>query len=140
MTKDVSSIILTPQEIKIMKIVWENGNATAKLVFENIYKERQISYTTIMTMMRILEKKGVLVHSIQGRAYLYRPLISRRQAIRNQIHDLLGKYFDDEPDKMIDFLFDDMSDLFYNDKKSGSCGDTEDFPSSSRDEVMAKAI
>jgi len=138
--KDVSSIILTPQEIKIMKIVWENGNATAKLVFENIYKKRQISYTTIMTMMRILEKKGVLAHSIKGRAYLYRPLISRRQAIRNQIHDLLGKYFDDEPDKMIDFLFDDMSDLFHSDTKSGSTGNTKDSPSSSQEEMLTQAI
>ena len=138
--KNVSSIILTPQEIKIMKIVWENGNATAKLVFENIYKERQISYTTIMTMMRILEKKGVLAHSIQGRAYLYRPLISRRQAIRNQIHDLLGKYFDNEPDKMIDFLFDDMSDLFYSNKKSGSTGNSKDSPFSSEEEMLTEAI
>ena len=140
MTKDVSSIVLTPQEIKIMKVVWENGNATAKLVFENFYKKRQISYTTIMTMMRILEKKGVLAHSIRGRAYLYRPLISRRQAIRNQIHDLLGKYFDDEPDKMIDFLFDDMSDLFYSNKKSDSGGNTEDSPSSLQEEMLTQAI
>lgn len=140
MTKDVSSIILTPREIKIMKIVWKNGNATAKLVFENIYKKRQISYTTIMTMMRILEKKGVLAHSIRGRAYLYRPLISRRQAIRNQIHDLLGKYFDDEPDKMIDFLFDDMSDLFCSDKKSCSTENTKDSPSSSHEEMLTEAI
>ena len=111
MKKDLFSIILTPQEINIMKIVWEYGEATAKLVYENIYKNRQISYTTIMTMMNILEKKGALIHSNKGRAYLYRPLLSRQQAVKNQFNYILSKYFDDEPVKMIDFLVNDMFNL-----------------------------
>jgi predicted transcriptional regulator len=54
--------------------------------------------------MGILEEKGALVHSRMGRAYVYKPLLSRRQATRNQVGDVLDRFFDSNPEKMIEYV------------------------------------
>src|SRR5512139_3966789 len=101
MKKDLDSIILTRQELQIMKVVWERGAATVKDVCDAMSRRKVTAYTTILTLMGILEEKGALVHSRSGRAYIYKPLLSREQATRNQIHDVLARFFDGNPEKMI---------------------------------------
>ena len=102
MRKDLDRIILTRQELPIMKVIWELGAASVKNVYSVISKEKTIAYTTILTIMGILESKGVLTHTKSGRAFIYRPLLSRQQATRNQISDVLERFFDGNPQKMID--------------------------------------
>jgi predicted transcriptional regulator len=104
MKKDLNSIILTRQELQIMKVVWKLGSATVKDVFAAILQNKPTAYTTILTLMGILEEKGVLVHSRIGRAYVYKPLLSRRQATRNQVDDVLERFFDSNPGKMIEYV------------------------------------
>jgi BlaI family transcriptional regulator, penicillinase repressor len=104
MKKDLNSIILTRQELQIMKVVWKLGSATVKDVFAAISQNKTTAYTTILTLMGILEEKGVLVHSRMGRAYVYKSLLSRRQATRNQVDDLLERFFDKNPEKMIAYI------------------------------------
>jgi len=60
------------------------------------------AYTTILTLMGILEEKGALVHSRSGRAYIYKPVLTRQQATKNQVHDVLTRFFDGSPEKMIE--------------------------------------
>lgn len=102
MKKDLDSIILTRQELQIMKVVWEKGEATVKEVCDAMSQQKVTAYTTILTLMGILEEKGALVHTRSGRAYVYKPLLSRSQATRNQIHDVLTRFFDGNPEKMIE--------------------------------------
>ena len=101
MKKDLDSIILTRQELQIMKVVWGKGAATVKEVCDEMSRTKVTAYTTILTMMGILEEKGALAHTRSGRAYIYRPLLSREQATRNQIHDVLTRFFDGNPEKMV---------------------------------------
>jgi BlaI family transcriptional regulator, penicillinase repressor len=101
MKKDLDSIILTRQELQIMKVIWELGAATVKEVCGAISQKRATAYTTILTLMGILEEKGALFHSRAGRAYLYKPLLTRQQATRNQVNDLLARFFDGSPEKLI---------------------------------------
>jgi BlaI family transcriptional regulator, penicillinase repressor len=104
MKKNLDAIILTRQELQIMKIVWTLGTATVKDVCDAISKNKPTAYTTILTLMGILEEKGALVHSRMGRAYVYRPLLSRRQATFNQVDDVLERFFDSNPEKMIEYV------------------------------------
>ena len=104
MKKDLHSIILTRQELQIMKVVWRLGTATVKDVCAIISKNKPTAYTTILTLMGILEEKGALVHTRMGRAYVYKPLLSRRQATRNQVEDVLDRFFDSNPEKMIEYV------------------------------------
>ena len=102
MKKDLDSIILTRQELQIMKVVWDRGAATVKEVCDVISQKKATAYTTVLTLMGILEDKGALTHVRAGRAYIYKPLLSRQQATRNQIHDVLVRFFDGRPEKMIE--------------------------------------
>lgn len=102
MKKDLDSIILTRQELELMKAVWDRGAATVREVCDVISQRRAIAYTTVLTLMGILEDKGALTHVKAGRAYIYRPLLSRHQATRNQIHDVAVRFFDGRPEKMIE--------------------------------------
>jgi predicted transcriptional regulator len=106
MKKDLDSIILTRQELQIMKVVWDRGAATVKEVCDVISQKKATAYTTVLTLMGILEDKGALTHVRAGRAYIYKPLLSRRQATRNQIHDVVVRFFDGRADKMIESVLD----------------------------------
>jgi BlaI family transcriptional regulator, penicillinase repressor len=101
MKKDLEFIILTRQELQIMKVIWERGVATVKDVCDCMSQKKAVAYTTILTLMGILEEKGALIHSRSGRAYVYKPLLSRQQATRNQVHDILTRFFDGNPEQLI---------------------------------------
>jgi BlaI family penicillinase repressor len=102
MKRDLDSIILTRQELQIMKVVWELGNATVKEVCDAMSQKKAVAYTTILTLMGILEEKGALVHTRSGRAFVYSPLLSRQQATRNQVRDVIARFFDGCPEGLIE--------------------------------------
>jgi predicted transcriptional regulator len=98
---DVGSILLTRQELQIMKVVWEEGAATVREVRDAFSQRKAAAYTTILTFMRILEGKGALAHTKSGRVFIYRPLLTHQQATRNHVHDLIERFFDGCPDRLI---------------------------------------
>jgi BlaI family penicillinase repressor len=102
MKKNLDSIILTRQELQIMKVIWTLGDATVKDVCDELSQHKKTAYTTVLTLMGILEDKGVLIHQRCGRAYCYSPLLSREQATKNQIRDLVSRFFDGRPEKLIE--------------------------------------
>ena len=102
MKKDLDSIILTRQELQIMKVVWELKNATVKEVCDTMSQMKPVAYTTILTLMGILEEKGALVHTRSGRAFVYSPLLSRQQATRNQVRDVINRFFDGKPEGLVE--------------------------------------
>ncbi len=102
MKRDLDSLILTRQELQIMKVVWEKGSATVREVCEIMSQRKPTAYTTVLTLMGILEEKGALSHVRSGRAYIYRPLLTNRQAVRNQIHDVVVRLFDGSPEKLVE--------------------------------------
>ncbi len=76
---------LTDQELEIMKVVWDLGEATVREVYQKLLERRTIAYTTVMTMMNVLEQKGRLVKEQQDRAYVYRPSESKQQVVRGMV-------------------------------------------------------
>jgi BlaI family penicillinase repressor len=98
---DVDSILLTPKELQIMKVIWDEGEATVKEVCNAVSQIKATAYTTVLTFMRILEEKGALAHVRSGRLYIYKPLLSRRQATRNHIHDIIVRFFNGCPEELI---------------------------------------
>jgi BlaI family transcriptional regulator, penicillinase repressor len=88
------SATLTPQELAIMKVIWRLEKATVRDVYEALRKKRAIAYTTVMTMMRILEEKGYLERTRLDRAYEYRPTRPRQQVLGAMVRDFLDRVFD----------------------------------------------
>jgi BlaI family penicillinase repressor len=85
--------ILTEHELEIMKIVWGLDRATVRDVYETILKQRRVAYTTVMTMMKILERKGYLKKSQAERAYVYRPSQPQQSVIRGMVRDFVNRVF-----------------------------------------------
>lgn len=86
---------LTEQELEIMKVVWERGSAaTVREVYEALRERKSVAYTTVMTMMNILETKGHLVKRPEGRAYVYEPSQARTQVISGMVQEFVDRVFD----------------------------------------------
>ena len=84
---------LTPQELEIMKVVWSRGHATVRDVYEALLEERKIAYTTVMTMMNVLERKGHLRKKAEGRSFLYRPTRPQRQVVGSMVREFVQRVF-----------------------------------------------
>jgi BlaI family penicillinase repressor len=86
--------VLGPQELEIMKIAWARGSVTVRDVYETLRERRQIAYTTVMTMMTILDQKGFLKRSPgEDRAYVYEPARSRQAVMRAMVNEFLDRVF-----------------------------------------------
>ena len=77
-----------------MKVVWRLGPVTVRDVYEAMRTERTVAYTTVMTMMRILEEKGYLKKVRVERAYVYRPTRPRQQVLGAMVRDFVDRVFD----------------------------------------------
>ena len=85
---------LTPQELAIMKVVWRLGVATVRDVYTAMRETREVAYTTVMTMMNILEVKGYLKKEKTDRAYRYRPARPERVVISSMVREFVNRVFD----------------------------------------------
>jgi BlaI family penicillinase repressor len=92
---------LTPQELAIMKVVWRLESATVRDVYEALLTRRQIAYTTVMTMLRILEEKGYLKKTVADRAHVYRPTKPRHQVLGAMLRDFVDRVFDGASDALL---------------------------------------
>jgi len=86
--------VLTEQELEIMKVVWDRQPVTVRAVYETLLEKRKIAYTTVMTMMRILEGKGYLTKSDQEKAYVYTASEPKEQVVGGMVSEFLQRVFD----------------------------------------------
>jgi predicted transcriptional regulator len=96
--------VLTEQELEIMKVVWERDSATVRDVYETLRERRQIAYTTVMTMMRILERKGHLKVSRADRAYVYRPARARQRVLGEMVSEFVDRVFGGAAEPLVQHL------------------------------------
>ena len=85
---------LTSQELAIMKVVWRLGHATVRDVYHALLESRHIAYTTVMTMMNVLEAKGHLKKDKADRAYRYRPARPREAVVTSMVREFVSRVFD----------------------------------------------
>ena len=103
------SLNLTGAELRLMDIVWEKGPVTVGEVAAALTGEPGLAYNTILTTLRILEQKGYVRHTKprEGRAYVYRAVVGRKQASRNALRQLVRGFFDNSPELLVLNLLDD---------------------------------
>jgi predicted transcriptional regulator len=83
---------LTPLELRIMQILWDAGPSPVQVVQERLGND--LAYTTVQTMLNVMQRKGHVARSLVGRAFEYRPLHSRDVAMGSAVRDLLNRMFD----------------------------------------------
>jgi BlaI family transcriptional regulator, penicillinase repressor len=96
--------VLTEQELEIMKVVWDRERATVRDVYETLRERRQIAYTTVMTMMRILERKGHLKVSRADRAFVYRPARPRQRVLGEMVQEFIDRVFGGAAEPLVQHL------------------------------------
>jgi BlaI family penicillinase repressor len=98
---------LTGQELEIMKQVWRLESATVRQVYEALLEHRRIAYTTVMTMMNILEQKGFLKKRQDDRAYVYSPAQPQKQVVGSMVREFVNRVFNGSAEPLLLHLVED---------------------------------
>lgn len=85
---------LTGQELELMKIIWRSGRATVREVYEDLKGRRTIAYTSVQTMMNILETKGHLKKEPGDKAQTYVPVRPQQTVVRSMVREFVDRVFD----------------------------------------------
>ncbi len=85
---------LTAQELEIMKVIWPLGQATVRDVYDALRARRTVAYTTVQTMMNILETKGHLKKEPGEKAQTYVPVRPQRLVVQSMVREFVNRVFD----------------------------------------------
>ena len=91
---------LTEAELPIMDILWQKGSAVVSDVVAGLANSA-VAYNTVLTTLRILERKGYVRHTKEGRAFVYHPVVERGEASRKAVRNLVKRFFQDSPELLI---------------------------------------
>jgi len=91
-----------------MKVVWKLETATVRQVYENMLERRRIAYTTVMTMMNILESKGYLKKRAEDRAYVYQPSQPKKLVIKSMVSEFINRVFNGSAEPLLVHLIEDQ--------------------------------
>jgi predicted transcriptional regulator len=92
---------LTDAEAEVMAVLWRVGRASVGDVVTALNEARSVTYSTVQTMLRILETKGYVTHDKVARAFIYAPVIDERQARRRALRHLVGRLFEGSPSLLV---------------------------------------
>jgi BlaI family transcriptional regulator, penicillinase repressor len=95
------SATLTEAELRIMQVLWEKGSATVQQVLEALPRKKPLAYNSVLTIIRILEKKQCVRHVKDGRAHVYTPLLNQKEATRSEIRHLVNRFFQDSRELLV---------------------------------------
>ena len=101
MARKKKSEQLTPLELDIMKVLWDEGPATVQTVQQHLPDHRQLAYTTVQTMLNVLHRKGKVKRSLKNRAYHYRAAVTRRQVAGQAIGDIINRLFGGSAESLV---------------------------------------
>ena len=93
-----------------MHVLWKQGAATVSDVVEALPADPPVAYTTVLTLLRILEEKGYVRHTKQGRAFVYEPLVGSKEASSKAIRHLLSRFFGGSPEQLVMKLLEEEID------------------------------
>lgn len=102
------SATLTDAELRIMDVLWQKGSATVQQVLDSLPQPPALAYNSVLTTIRILEKKHYVGHQKDGRAHLYAPLIGREEATRSEIRHLVSRFFKNSQELLMLNLLEDQ--------------------------------
>ena len=92
---------LTDAELKLMRVLWERGPSTVSDVTDALAGDDKVAYSTVQTILRILEDKGYLTHRKEGRAFVYSASVGAGQARQSALRYILDRFFDNSPELLL---------------------------------------
>jgi len=95
------SATLTEAELKIMEVLWQRKSGTVQQVLDDLPQKPALAYNSVLTVIRILEKKGYVEHAKDGRAHIYAPVIEREDARRSEVKHLVSRFFKNSQEQLV---------------------------------------
>lgn len=92
-----------------MNVLWMKGSGTVQLILDHLPKQTSLAYNSVLTTVRILEKKGYVKHVKDGRAFIYVPVVGRKEATRFEIRHLVNRFFEDSHELLVMNILEDRS-------------------------------
>jgi len=90
---------LTPLELEIMQVLWETGPANVQTVQQRL--GRQLAYTSVQTMLNVLQRKSKVRRTLKDKAYFYRPAVTRSQVTGHAVGDLIDRLFGGSAESLV---------------------------------------
>jgi len=103
------SAILTEAELRIMNVLWERGSATVHEVLAALPEKPPLAYNSVLTIVRILEKKGYVKHVKDRRAHVYTARVDKRDATRSEVRRLVSRFFGDSHEMLVLNILEEQS-------------------------------
>jgi predicted transcriptional regulator len=95
------SLTLTEAELRLMNILWRRGESAVSDLVADLPEDSPLAYTSVLTTIRILEKKGYVTHRQTGRAFLYLPCVAEQEAGRSEVRHVLQRFFGNSPERLL---------------------------------------
>ena len=95
------SITLTEAELRLMKLLWSRGESSVANLTESLADETPLAYTSVLTTLRVLEKKGYVAHRQEGRAFLYTASVAEHEASRSEVRHVLSRFFGNSRERLL---------------------------------------
>ena len=92
---------LTEAELRLMEVLWQKGSATVQQVLDALPEKPALAYNSVLTTIRVLENKGYVEHTKDGRAHVYVPVMERQEATRSEIRHLVTRFFKDSHELLV---------------------------------------
>ena len=100
---------LTEAELRIMNVLWLKGSGTVQSILDYIPQKPALAYNSVLTILRILERKGYVKHVKDGRAHVYAPLVGQKEATRSEIRNLVSRFFKNSHEQLVLNILEDRS-------------------------------
>jgi BlaI family penicillinase repressor len=87
----------TGRELEALKVLWTRGKATVREIYQEMRPpdgEGDLAYTTVLSLLQTMEQKGLVGHTVAGKAYTYHPLVQRESTFRKLAGGFLDQVFD----------------------------------------------
>lgn len=99
-----ASLAPTETERRILEVLWKKKEASVREVADELSEKKPVAYTTVLTMFKVLDKKGLVTHRVEGRAFIYSAAISRSDARKQALENLLKQFFNGSPQVLAQHL------------------------------------
>jgi predicted transcriptional regulator len=103
-----TSETLTAAELRLMDILWEKSEATVTEVMEGLPQDPPLAYNTVLTTLRILERKGYVRHQKNSRAFRFIPIVDHRQASQSAVSYVVSRFFRNSPKALVLRILEDQ--------------------------------
>ena len=92
---------LTEAELRIMRILWERGESLVSELVAAMPENIPLAYTSVLTTVRVLERKGYVRHRQEGRAFIYQPCVAEHEASRSEVRHMLDRFFGNSRERLL---------------------------------------